>query len=62
MRRAARRVAHAHALASPYEASDEEAPPTPANVLARQHGQLTSAAPFDLAKALATHEQALAHA
>jgi cellobiose phosphorylase len=62
MRRAARRVAHAHARALPYEAPDDEAPPTPANILARQHGQLTSAAPFDLGRALAAYDQALARA
>jgi cellobiose phosphorylase len=62
MQRAARRRgAHVHVQAAP-DAPDRTAAPTPAAALARQHGQVTNAAPFDLGKALGAHDQTLARA
>ncbi len=42
-------------------APEHAAEPTPAATLAREHDRLTGAAPFDLARALAAHDRALAH-
>ncbi|MGH8234478.1 MAG: GH36-type glycosyl hydrolase domain-containing protein [Rhodanobacteraceae bacterium] len=63
MQRAARRRgAHVRVPAAPHDMSDHLAAPTPAAALARQHGQLTGAAPFDLGRALTAHDHTLGRA
>jgi hypothetical protein len=60
MRRVARRAAHAHVAWR--ETPAVQPAPIPAAALAREHARLTQAAPFDLARALTTHDEVLAHA
>ncbi|MBS0383446.1 MAG: cyclic beta 1-2 glucan synthetase, partial [Proteobacteria bacterium] len=61
-RRAARRGVRVHAKAAPAHPGEVAQAPIPAPLLAREHTRLTSAAPFDLGRALAAHDRTLARA
>ncbi|HEX7325786.1 MAG TPA: hypothetical protein VF292_10615, partial [Rhodanobacteraceae bacterium] len=56
------RSAQPVAADAPYGPSPRAAEPVAAAVLARDHGKLTTAAAFDLDKALAAHDRTLRHA
>ena len=59
IRRAAHRIGHART--TPRDTPEAATPAVPAGALAREHNRLTQAQSFDLARALTTHDQTLAH-